>query len=249
MRIQVFIFNYALFKAAHDLYENFTNVGLDTFLLNCRHNNDPEFEATDRIKKYDNIFYSGLWNKALELTDADAIFLVNSDVTVFDYTRLMRRLTGFYEKYGDKAGIYAPNFHWTPWTYNPNMLEDLGDGLKCVPSTDSTIWCLPTSIAHKIGQMDLGINLFGWGIEVIAAYYCSLENKIVARDYGVRCAHPRATAYNRTAADRQWRSMVGKMNLGQGFWDYYNSRDKYGFGWQGNDDPEKFRVPTKLKHI
>jgi hypothetical protein len=248
MRIQVFIFNYAIFRKAYDLYENLTNIGADTFLLNCHHKDDPEFEETDRIKKYGNIYYSGLWNKALELSDADVILLINSDVTIFDYNRLMVRLTDFYKKHGDKAGIYAPNFHWTPWTYNPYMLEDLGDGVKKVPATDSTIWSLSTSISNKVGPMDLNINLFGWGIEVIAAYYCALEGKIVARDYGIRCAHPKATAYNRGTADRQWRTMVAKMNLGQGFWDYYNSRDRYGFGWMGDDNPEKFRI-KKIKYV
>jgi hypothetical protein len=176
--------------------------------------------------------------------------LINSDVVIFDFDRLMHRLTGFYEKYGDTAGIYAPNFHWTPWTYDPHKLEDLGDGVKKVPMTDSTIWSLTTNIAYKVGPMDLKINLYGWGIEVVAAYYCFLENKLVVRDYGVKCAHPKATAYNRGVADSQWRHMVNKMNLGQGFWNYYNSRNKYGFGWHGDDNPEFFRSKkNKLKYV
>jgi hypothetical protein len=237
MEIQCFVFNYAHFEEAKELFDAFTAEGLDTYLLNCKSPHDPDFEETDKIKKFPNIYYSGQWNEALKLLTGDVIFITNSDVRIRNYGRLINRMRNFYEKFGTKAGLYAPNHYWTPWTYNPALLEDVGSGMKKVPATDSTIWSLCAPIARKVGPMDLGVNKLGWGIEILAAYYCSLEGKLVVRDYAVKCDHPRNTAYDRGKADREWRTMIEKMKLGKGFWDYYNSRDKYGFGWVGKDDP------------
>lgn len=238
--IQYFIFNYGHYQDAVNLFNAFRQYG-DTYLLNCASGFDPEFEATDKIKKFSNIYYSGQWNEALKLLTADVIFITNSDVRVYNVPRLVCKMKNFYEKYGNDAGIYAPNHFWTPWTYNPWLLEDVGGGLKKVPGTDSTIWSVNSSIARKLGIIDLNTNKLGWGIELICAYYCVQEGKLVVRDYSIKCHHPEHTAYDRVAADQQWRKMIEGMNLGPGFWQHYDSRNKYHFGWRGDDDPLKFR--------
>ncbi len=237
MHIQYFIFNYARFDDAMTLYKGFSDASCDVFLLNCESPLDPSFEETDRIKKLPNIYYSGQWNEALKLLTGNVAFLINSDVKIKSIPRLIQKMQSFYSKYGDKAGIYAPNLHWTPWTYNPARLEDLGNGVKRVPATDSTVWSVCSSLAHKVGPVDLSINKLGWGIEVVAAYYAFLEKKLVVRDYSIKLEHPNHTAYNRTEADQTWRKWANSLGLGREFWRYYDSRDKYGFGWVGNDTP------------
>lgn len=240
MRIQYFIFNYGHFDNAMKLFNEFTDAGCDTYLLNCESTYDPPFEATEKIKKFPNIYYSGQWNEALKLLNADVLFITNADVAVKSVPTLVQKMEKFYNKHGSKAGLYAPNVSWTPWTYNPASLPDLGNGVKRVVATDSVIWSLDSVVAHKFGQIDLALNKLGWGIEIITAWYCCLEGKYVARDYSIRCDHPQSTSYNRYDADLQWRRMASKMKLGKDFWDYYDSRSKFHFGWDGDDDPAKF---------
>ncbi len=237
MRIQYFIFNYAHFTEARFLLDQLLASNCDAYLLNCESPKDPVFEQTDRIKKFPNIYYSGQWNEALKLLTGDVAFLINSDVSIKSVHRLHQKVTNFYTKWGDKAGIYAPNLWWTPWTYNPSLLEDIGDNCKKVPATDSTIWAISSTVAEQVGPLNLQINNLGWGIEIVAAYYCSMQNKLVVRDYSIKCGHPKNTAYDRHEADRQWRKWADVLGLGQDFWRYYNSRDNYGFGWNGNDTP------------
>ena len=238
MKIQYFVFNYGHFDQAMWLYNSFTAEKCDVYLINCESPKDPPFEETDKIKKFPNIYYSGQWNEALKLFNGDVIFIVNSDVKIKSFSNLVRKMKNFYVKFGDKAGLYAPNHYWTPWTYDPSLLENVGVGLKKVPATDSTIWSVCADIAHKVGMIDLSINKLGWGIEILAAYYCYLEDKLVVRDYSIKCDHPCNTSYDRGRADHEWRTMIEKMKLGSDFWKYYDSRDKYGFGWQGNDEPQ-----------
>ena len=237
MKIQVFIFNYNHFEDAMELFETFEELDYDTYLLNCKSPSDPEFKETDRIKKYENIYYSGQWNEMIWLSSCDVVLIINSDVKIPKPRLLMKRLENFYTSYGKKAGIYAPNYEWTPWTYNPSLLPSLELGLKEVPTTDSTIWAVTHEIAKKVDFIDTKINLFGWGIEIVAAYFCKLEGKYVVRDYALKCYHPRNTGYSRYEADIQWREWIAKKGFGKGFWEYYNTRDLYEFGWDGDYQP------------
>jgi len=242
MNVQVFIFNYAHFSSALKLFYDFTNLKFDTYLINCESPNDPEFEETDKIKKFPNIYYSGQWNEALKLFTADVGLFVNSDVKLTEMERIMNRLRKFYRTFGKRAGIYAPNVSWTPWTYNPKLLPEVRAGYKIVPGTDSVIWSVTKPIAFKLGPIDLSVNKLGWGIELVASYYCFLESKLVVRDYMVKCFHPRATSYNRNNADRQWKEMINRMKIGKQFWNYYDTIHRYQFGWNGNYETElKFK--------
>lgn len=239
---QVFIFNYAHFEQASQLFYSFTDLGFDTYWLNCASNRDPSFPETEKIRKLPNIYYSGQWNEALKYASADVIFLINADVRFNNIDKIVYKLKMFYQKHGPKAGIYAPNIYWTPWTYNPSTLKDLGDGFKRVPNTDSTIWAVKTSIAHKIGPIDLKVNRLGWGIEQVASYYCDLENKYVVRDYAVKCDHPAHTAYDRGQADVEFRRWIEQLKLGKDFWKYYDSRDHFGFGCGDCDIPREIKL-------
>jgi hypothetical protein len=236
MKIDVFIFNYAHYPDALNLYNNFKKLNCSTYLLNCASPNDPEFQATDTIIKLPNVYYTGQWNKALEISTGDVLFFINSDVKIPKIKLVMNRINKFYDSYGNKAGIYAPHHYWTPWTYNPNILESIQHGFKKVPMTDSTIWAVSSQIAKKVGIIDTKINALGWGIEILAAFHCFKSNKLVVRDYTVRCEHPKNTAYNRNNADKQWRQWINKLKLDNEFWNYYDSRNKYGFGWQGSNN-------------
>ena len=233
MEIQVFVFNYDHFWQAKDLYDQFEKLGYETYLLNCESPNDPVFEATSHIIKLPNVYYSGQWNIMLSKLIGDIAFITNADVIVPDIPRLMERLERAYAR--NNIGLYAPNLAWTPWTYNPSLLPSIGDGLFQVPATDSTIWSVLSEIALKVGPLNLNINNLGWGIEVLAAWLCHKHDKKVVRDYGIKCIHPHATAYDRNLADTQFHNWTSNLGLGVDFWEYYNSREKYGFPYEGDD--------------
>jgi hypothetical protein len=238
MKIEVFIFNYGKFFEAVKLHDTFDKLGYKTYLLNCESPTDPPFGATETILKLPNIYYSGQWNETLKLAKGDVIFIINSDVIIPKPAAVMYRMKQFYKYYKEKAGIYAPNHYWTPWTYNPYMLETLAFGLKRVPATDSTLWSVSREVANSVGEIDTKVNSFGWGIEIVAAYKCFKEDKFVVRDYHVKCDHPRSTAYNRDEAGYQWRNWVTQLKLGNDFWEYHDTRDKYQFGWEGHYHPK-----------
>lgn len=244
MEVQVFIFNYAHFNDALNLFYRFTNAGYDTYLLNCHSPKDPPFHETDKIRKLPNIYYTGQWNESQRYLNADIALYLNADVTIPSIVRLMDRLEKFYKTFKNKAGLYSPNVDYTPWTYNPHLLPEAARGLKVVPGTDSIIWAIRREIVESIGKIDLSVNRLGWGIELVASYYCFLRKQLVVRDYHIKCFHPRHTAYSRDAADREWKNWIRKLNIHNGFWPYYDTKHRYHFGWRGNDD-----ITLKFKNM
>lgn len=238
MSIQVFVYNYGLFSEAFDIFNEFTVLGYDTYLINCECPKDPPFSETKKIKKFPNIYYSGQWNETLKLLTGDVAFILSSDIKINNKQLLMRKMERFYHKFENKAAIYAPNVWWTPWTYNPALLEDVGNGCKKVMSTDSMIWSLRSDLAFQVGPMDLSLNKIGWGIELLASWHAMRDNRLVVRDYSIKVQHPCSSAYDRNKADREFRTMISKMPIEQkdDFWQHYNSRHKYQFGWNGNDE-------------
>jgi hypothetical protein len=238
LTIETFIFNYGRFAEAMGLYRGFSEAGCKSYLLNCLHPEDPPFQETATILKLPNVYYSGQWNEAIKIATSDVILIVNSDVVVPSPRKLLGKCRRFFVDYGEHAGIYAPNHFWTPWTYKVHLLPDRGNGLKEVPATDSTIWAVQAAVAHRVGPIDLSVNKLGWGIEVVAAYHCFKEDKLVVRDYSMKLKHPEGSAYDRAKADQEQRAMYRRMGLDTPeFWKYYNSRDRYGFGCGDSGEP------------
>lgn len=235
MKIQVFIFNYSRFKKARKLFIEFNKRNIETFLINCHHDEDPNFEESEHVIKLENVGYSGQWNKMLEVSDSDVLLIINSDVEIPKINHLINRMDLFYSYY-ENSGIYAPNVHWTNWSFDPYSLEKIKFGFRIVPGTDSVIWSVRQEIALKVGKINLNKNYLGWGIENLAAYFCNKENKLVVRDYKVKCKHPKETLYSTEKAFIQFKNWINALKIDKEyFWNLYNKRYNHNFGCGGDE--------------
>ena len=225
--IEFFIFNYGRFDNAKQLLSTFQSLGFDSYIINCASDKDPEFEETDFIKKLPNVYWTGQWNKMLEIASKELIFIVNSDVEIPDPKLLIDKCLNFYQH--PRSGIYAPNINHTDWEYDEERLDQVLDGCKIVVGTDSSCWSLRREIATAVGEVDLSINKLGWGIEILAAYYATTVGLYVVRDYSVLVKHPRSSAYSHQDAVKQQEAMFRHLGLGKSFDMYYNSRKFMGF--------------------
>jgi hypothetical protein len=240
MKIQVFIFNYSRFQQSNELLKLFDNEKIESFIINCHHENDPNFEETNKIIKLPNLGYSGQWNKTLEIANCDVLLIVNSDVLIPSIKKLIKRMKLFYEYYENQAGVYAPNVDWTTWSFNPYSLEKIKFGFRKVPGTDSTIWSLRQEIALQVGKIDLEKNHLGWGIENLASYFSHKNNKLVVRDYKIKCKHPNESLYSRENAMKQFENWIDSLKIDKEyFWQLYKKREDYEFG--SNKDEKIFK--------
>lgn len=235
MKIKSYIFNYCRYFESLELLTEFQSRNIESKIINCHCSHLPEDEmlkSNDNFISLPNLGYSGQWNAMLnDLNDEDDIILItNSDVMIPKIDLLLERMKKFYSF--ENSGMYAPNVRWMSWNFCKKMLEKIDD-FHIVPSTDSVIWSLRKEIAFEIGQIDLEKNKWGWGIEVLASYYCNLKNKLVVRDYNVVCKHKKETLYGRPEAESQQKEWFNSFNFSDDLWKHYYSRYDYGFDRSG----------------
>ena len=197
--LQVFIFNYGLMENAQKLYSQFEALGVNAVILDSDSGKDvPDLEY---IHAFDNVYYSGLWNEALNLFTGSHMLIVTSDVEIPDARKLVNNAKMFYKS--DNAWIYAPNVNYTFWDYETSALPDYSRDVKIVPNTDGMCWMLNSDAAFSVGNIDIEINKIGFGIDLLAAMFASREGKIVGRDYSITVKHPQTRSYDSGDAEKQ----------------------------------------------
>lgn len=218
--ITVFIFNYGLMDNAIKLRNQFNEIGVKALILDSFSGQKPPNE--EYIHGFDNVYYSGLWNEALNLCTSKHMMILTSDVSIDDASKIITRSHNFFKL--DSAGIYAPNVNYSFWNYNTELLEDYGNGMKIVPNTDGMCWIIKSDIAKLIGHIDNSINKIGFGVDLLAAMFAKKQNKLVCRDYSVTVKHPQTRSYDSQEAEKQefeWISSLGVLTEYKQYRNYY----------------------------
>lgn len=197
--LQVFIFNYGLMDNALKLKNQFKDIGVSAVILDSNSGNPlPDDED---VYSFDNIYYSGLWNEALDMLTGSHMMIITSDVTIPDARKLVNNAKSFFRS--DKAAIYAPNVNYTFWNYELSALPDFSRDIKVVPNTDGMCWMLTSEAAYSVGNVDNEVNKIGFGIDLLAAMFATRDGKIVGRDYSITVIHPQTRSYDSSEAEKQ----------------------------------------------
>ncbi len=197
--LQVFVFNYGQMDNALKIRNQFDEIGVNAVILDSDSGNEvPEL---DYVYSFDNIYYSGLWNEALELLTGSHMMIITSDVTIPDARKLINNAKSFFRS--EKAAIYAPNVNYTFWNYELSALPDFSRDVKIVPNTDGMCWMLTSEAAYSVGNVDNEVNKIGFGIDLLAAMFATRDGKIVGRDYSITVIHPQTRSYDSSEAEKQ----------------------------------------------
>jgi len=226
--LQVFIFNYGQIENAIKLYRQFDDVGVNCRILNSSDGKDDLIPETDFIYKFDNIYYSGLWNEALDLFDGSHMMVITSDVEIEDVSKIVRNAKSFFRS--ENNWIYAPNVDYTFWKYHPEAITEYSGSLKNVPNTDGMCWMLSSEAAYSVGNIDLSINKIGFGVDLLAAMFATRANKKVVRDYSICVKHPQTRSYDSTEAERQEFQWINSLGYYQ---EYIQYRNNYAMSFLG----------------
>lgn len=217
--LQVFVFNYGRMEQALSIQKQFTSEGISCRVLDS-YSGSEQVELED-VYSYDNIYYSGLWNKAIDLFDGTHMMVITSDVTIPDVKRLLTSMKRFFNN--DNCWIYAPNVNHTFWNYDVESLESYNGSIKIVPNTDGMCWALKTDAVELVGSIDVEINRIGFGVDILAAMLSKREGKIVGRDYSITVAHPESRSYNSEEATSQEANWVRSLGYLKEYGMYRNN--------------------------
>lgn len=156
-------------------------------------------DVPDDFIRLDNIYYSGLFNQAAErIPDDEWVFIITSDIHIDEenYQKMMTRVKDM-----NGIGCYSPSL--THYSKCHHFLKNSGSGLKDVKFCEGFFVLLRSEIIKRIAPVDVSINKYGWGLDVLTGFYCHQIGLRCVIDNDVIISHPSSTGYEVYDASRQ----------------------------------------------
>jgi len=159
---------------------------------------DSGSEVKDnRFILLDNVYYSGLFNKACELlkeTDKKWLLFIASDVRIDEdnYWKLTRRLCD-HRSFSD-IGLYTPSIEGRSHLF---LKQQTGSyKYRDVNFVEGFMFLARRSILSKMHPVDVRLNKIGWGLDVMKGFFCrELGLRSVVDDL-VSVYHPPEAGYS-----------------------------------------------------
>lgn len=164
----------------------------------------------------DNIFYSGLMNKAYELLCEKGfrwLMIVTSDIEI-DAENTAKLIAAMKDiSRSVNVGLYQPScrlsFHGR--ALYQSLCHYTGR-MRKVNFQEGWFHLACREILDKVLPVDCTINRLGWGIDLALSHFCRISRMLIIVDDRVKVVHPKGTGYNRDEALRQmrlWHSGIG----------------------------------------
>lgn len=226
--LEVCIFNHGHTENAIKLYNQFKTIGVNARVLNSSDDTNEDLPNEKYFEKYKNIYYTGLWNKAISKFKGSHLMIITSDVVIDNVLPIFRNSKKFFKNQNN--WIYAPNVDYTFWKYDVGLLESYENQMKIVPNTDGMCWIVNKETINYIGKIDNKINKIGFGIDLLACMNANRSGKTVVRDYSVTVKHPQSRSYNTQEAEKQEFEWIDSKKILR---EYVQYRNNYAMSFLG----------------
>jgi len=178
----------------------------DTLILDSGSDTPPKNSL-----KLKNIYYSGLLNKAYEIAKNrkyQYLLFICSDVLISpdEAEKMFSRLSTI--DLG-KIGIYSPSSRGLSHLFCKNKSTG---SLREVPFTEGFMFLCDLGILENICPINTELNIYGWGIDIVQAFFAKEKNKLCVIDDNVEVEHLTGTGYSRESAKLEMFNWIKTLN-------------------------------------
>lgn len=138
-----------------------------------------------------NLFYTGLWNESVRLASVknkEWLLFVASDVEIPSVQLLYSRIQTAVNN--DRIGIYTPSLRCDSRAAFGDCYNQRTSKLRECYLCEGFFFLARTKILEKVYPVSTKENEFGWGIDILSAYYAYKEGLRVVVDDQVEIYHP-----------------------------------------------------------
>lgn len=165
---------------------------------------NPKYKGKGAIN-LPNIYYSGLINKAYSIAknnNSEWLLLVCSDVLInyLDINSLLKRINSISNS--TNVGTYQPSCSKKGRAMNVSRNHNTGR-LRHEHWQEGWFHLVRLDILNEFVPVDVSINKFGYGIDLMIGYKCLEKNMLCVVDDTISVIHKKGTGYNRKEADEQ----------------------------------------------
>lgn len=154
-------------------------------------------EKDSRFIQLENVYYTGLFNKASELllnSDKRWLLFIASDVEISDdnYWKLIRRLRD-HRAFND-IGLYTPSVEGRSHSF---LIPQKGlFKFRDINFVEGFMFLANRQIIQMMHPVDIKLNKIGWGLDVMKGFICKQLHKRCVVDDLVQIYHPPAAGYS-----------------------------------------------------
>ncbi len=183
---------------------------MDVFLFDSGSDITPKQQPHfDKI--FPNIYYNGLLNKThrfLQENGYDVGMIITSDVEIDDVDMFIKKMKSAFEN--EEVGVYAPS---TSYSHHRHMIHKSGKKLTQVSFTEGFCFAVRSEILAALCPIDVALNKYGYGSDIILGYHTLNQNKISVVDHNIVVEHPYGSGYDKhkaVAAKHRWLGSLPK---------------------------------------
>jgi len=169
----------------------------------------------DLIRRPDALYWGDKFRACLDAFGGDLLLVIHADCLCDDWPGLVRRCRDTMA--GDPTiGVWAPLIYGANLDVRKTHIASIaGSPLMVVAQTDALVFALARPVVGRLREASYGANLYGWGIDDMAAAYCYSRGLLVVADTSVFVQHPPSSTYSRSEAQAQKEEFLRQLSFAE----------------------------------
>lgn len=169
----------------------------------------------DLIRRPNELYWGDKFRTCLDACASDLLLVIHADCQCDDWPGLVRKCRDTMA--GDPAiGVWAPLIYGANLDVRKTRIASIaGSPLMVVAQTDALVFALAPPVADRLRQASYEANLYGWGIDDMAAAYCYTRGLMVVVDASVLVQHPPSSTYSRAEAQAQKEAFLQQLTFAE----------------------------------
>lgn len=169
----------------------------------------------DLIKRPNELFWGDKFRACLDACNADFMLVIHADCSCDDWAALVRKCRSALSK-NPQVGVWTPLIDGTFLNIPRMQIVSIKPAsLSIVAQTDAIVFALSSPVIARMKRADYSGNIYGWGIDDMAAAYAFSHNKLVVGDSSVGVTHPRSRGYSTRDAIAQKTEFLKQLTLAE----------------------------------
>jgi len=167
---------------------------------------DPAYTPAadcELLKRPDKLFWGDKFKACLDACNFDLMLVIHADCTSSDWPALVQTCHSTMDN-NPVIGVWAPLIKGANMVLSKSHIVSIqASPLSIVAQTDAIVFALSASVIQRMKTANYEQNVYGWGIDDMAAAYCYSHNLIVVVDRSISVMHPELCGYSRKQAALQ----------------------------------------------
>lgn len=165
------------------------------------------------LRRPNELYWGDKFKACIETSDSDLMLVIHADCKCEDWSLLVQRCRATMTD-DPTIGVWAPLIQGANLDIRITHIAAIkATPLVVVAQTDAIVFALSRPVVARMKLADYARNVFGWGIDDMAAAFCFTQNMLVVVDRSQFVEHPTSCGYSKNAAESQKTAFLAQLSF------------------------------------